>query len=376
LLKNSLTYCRNIIHVLTKPQTPPDLIFFVTSRCNARCDFCHYISQIDDPGRKKKELTLDEIKKIARQYGRVSKLSLCGGEPFLRNDIASIIKTFVDECDTRIVDIPTNGFFTDSILSQTAEILEANPFLALEIQMSIDGPKEIHDKVRKIDGIFDRCMQTINKLHQLREQYKNLRLKMNVVYQPANRQTTYQLAQDFAQKYSFDRFQITYPHGDKNIQDKMSTLSYEEFYQMSRTILLHMPIRSRLDLHSLLFRSIKIIRDEVLDEIIKKQDMGSVCHAGERILVIDDIGDVYPCEPLWESIGNLREANYNIRDILASPQMKSFCDKHIGVGKCHCTWGCVVLDQIIFNPRYYARILYYLAILLISGGRGLPDIQK
>jgi len=373
LLKDKLVYLRNMLHVMGRPATPPDLIFFITSRCNARCEFCHFISQINDPERKNKELTLDEIRVVAQNYGRVSKLSLCGGEPFLRSDVAEIVQAFVDLCATRIVDIPTNGFYTAAILKQTATILAANPSLALEIQLSIDGPPAVHDRVRKVPGLYERCMQTIGELERLREKHSNLRIKMNVVYQPANRQSTYQLAQDFEKRFAFDRFQITFPHGDAELQTKIADLSYEEFYRMSRRILLHMRQRRRFDLHSLLFRAIKILRDEVLKDILKDTDMGKVCHAGERILVVDDIGEVYPCEPLWESVGNLRQAHYNIKEILNAPAMHIFRQKHLGCGKCHCTWGCVVLDQIIFNPRYYYKILYYMLYLAWGGGKGLNE---
>jgi molybdenum cofactor biosynthesis enzyme MoaA len=119
---------------------PPDLIFFVTSRCNAHCDYCHFIKQIDDKARKAEELTLDEIDKIAKNYGKISKLSLSGGEPFIRKDIAEIVQAFIDHCGVGIVDIPTNGGFTASIIKQAKKILERNPFLVLELQLSIDGP--------------------------------------------------------------------------------------------------------------------------------------------------------------------------------------------------------------------------------------------
>ena len=51
------------------------LIFFVTSRCNARCDFCLYKDQVDNPVAKERELTIPEITQIAKKYGKLHYLA-------------------------------------------------------------------------------------------------------------------------------------------------------------------------------------------------------------------------------------------------------------------------------------------------------------
>ena len=68
----------------TLPQT---LVLFVTSRCNARCDFCLYKDSVDNPTRRSEELTLAEVRRIAEQYGPLHYLAMSGGEPFVRRDI-------------------------------------------------------------------------------------------------------------------------------------------------------------------------------------------------------------------------------------------------------------------------------------------------
>ena len=41
------------------------LIFYVTNRCNFRCDFCFYYAEIEK-GRKPNELTIEEIEKLSK----------------------------------------------------------------------------------------------------------------------------------------------------------------------------------------------------------------------------------------------------------------------------------------------------------------------
>ena len=62
---------------------PQTLIFFVTSRCNARCNFCLYWEQINDPSPRSAELRVDEVERIAAAYGPLEHLALSGGEPFV-----------------------------------------------------------------------------------------------------------------------------------------------------------------------------------------------------------------------------------------------------------------------------------------------------
>ena len=85
---------------------PQTLIFFVTSRCNARCDFCLYFDQVSNPVAKEKELSISEIEKISRNYGPLNSLALSGGETCVRRDMSQICSAFVRNCKTSVIDIP------------------------------------------------------------------------------------------------------------------------------------------------------------------------------------------------------------------------------------------------------------------------------
>ena len=46
------------------------------------------------------------------------------------------------------------------------------------------------------------------------------------------------------------------------------------------------------------------------------------CRCGQKLAVIYDNGDVFPCELLEAKIGNLRDCNYDLQALLASPKAK------------------------------------------------------
>ena len=76
------------------------MIVHVTNACNFRCDHCFV-----DFESKKRDLKLDEYKKLGADSESLLWLDIGGGEPFLRKDLADIICAF----DSKIVHIPTNG---------------------------------------------------------------------------------------------------------------------------------------------------------------------------------------------------------------------------------------------------------------------------
>jgi radical SAM protein with 4Fe4S-binding SPASM domain len=218
-------------------------------------------------------------------------------------------------------------------------------------------------------------MQTYELLVQLREQYHNLRIKFNFVYQESNEDNIIDMTKEYDKNYTFDRFQLVYPHGPDFIKKKVDKLAYDKFYRLSVEMQKHMRFVRRSDIHSLVFRAIRFPRDEVMHKAVEEGDMGRRCHAGKRIVVLDDIGNVYPCEPLWHPVGNVRKTNYCIRAILNSKEMQEFKKKYLGPNKCNCTWGCTVLDSIIFNPIYYPKILYYMGYLTFFGGKGIQKSE-
>ena len=79
-----------LLFLTQKKYLPQTLIFFVTLRCNAGCEFCLYRSQMRNPTAAADELSVKEVEAIARKYKKLHYLALLGGEPFIRKDIDGI----------------------------------------------------------------------------------------------------------------------------------------------------------------------------------------------------------------------------------------------------------------------------------------------
>src|SRR5437870_3848864 len=118
-----------------KLQKPVHATIFVTNICNARCPWCCYAENINV---KVDEMGLEEYRKITPQLGKLVMLEVTGGEPFLRNDLASIIECFMSNCRPGLVLIPTNGIATAKIVGRAREILSLG-LPCVSINISIDA---------------------------------------------------------------------------------------------------------------------------------------------------------------------------------------------------------------------------------------------
>ncbi|HEX20557.1 MAG TPA: hypothetical protein ENG78_07050, partial [Acidiferrobacteraceae bacterium] len=79
------------------------------------------------------------------------------------------------------------------------------------------------------------------------------------------------------------------------------------------------------------------------------------CYAGRLNLVLTESGDVYPCEILSTSFGNIREYDYDLKKIVHSELARSILAS-IEKNLCYCTHECNFITNILFNPRLYPSL--------------------
>ena len=120
----------------------------VTHRCNLRCVFCGIpVNAADD------ELTPSEITTLMDRFHAMGAVSwgFTGGEPLLKEGIDEIIR-HGDRLGL-LMNMVTNGL----LIPQHLDALELLHFIVV----SIDGPEEVHERMRAAKGIFQKSMRGI-----------------------------------------------------------------------------------------------------------------------------------------------------------------------------------------------------------------------
>lgn len=349
-------YVEFLPRIVKRSGMPVYLLLYVTGRCNLKCEHCFYWKELN---KKKDELSLEEIKKISRSMGPLLWLALTGGEPFLRKDLAEIVRVFVENNRVRHVSIPTNGVFTDWIIEQTAKMTKENPQTTFSVTVSCDGLEEMHDKIRGMKGGYNKMIRTVVELKRLKKKRKNLGVGMVVTFTRTNQKKFRQIYEHLRDKVKPDEIFINLVRGEprKPGTAKVDMRLYQEVVEQKMR-----DVKSgRLPYYGFgLMGKVAAARDGVMHKKIVDYKQGRdkylACLAGRLAVVMSEEGVVYPCELLDKQLGNIRDYDYDFKKLWEDKRAREVRE-WIWKTKCSCTHECFLTTNILFSPKMYPKLL-------------------
>ena len=285
-------------------------------------------------------------------------LSLTGGEPFLRDDLPDIVSIFYKNTKAKYITIPTNGLETAKILQLTEEILSLVPKSYLAIYVSLDGFEQTHDRIRNYPGSFQNALNTIRGLKKFKKKFNNLGISTLTTFLSLNQEELkdfFCFIQDYIHP---DNMAINLVRG--NLKDerlkKFQMKYYRDVIQAKRQAITN----EKIPYYDFKFGRLPLTKDIVMYDLVEKtfreNRFQSLCYAGSLSALMSVTGEVFPCDLLNESMGNIREYHYNFRQLWMSQRANELRSK-IKKGKCFCTWECGLSTNILFNIKYYPRLL-------------------
>lgn len=157
-------------------------LLHVTNRCNLSCKTCRVPSKskhlVDPP----KSFLIDAIDQLSLM--NASKVIFTGGEPFLRDDIMSLIS--YASMRSLTTKIQTNGSLADESTIKTLSSFAQNT-----IGLSIDGYKKTHDKIRGMPRLYNHVIELARASKKF-----NLRVEVEYVVSKLNIEDFYMVAND------------------------------------------------------------------------------------------------------------------------------------------------------------------------------------
>ena len=167
-------------------KAPIAVVWEITNNCNYRCPHCRAYMDVTKDDEVVEERVIQQL--ISNE---VMSVNISGGEPLLNPRILNIIKAFSDE--NIDVGISSNGWLYPKMAEKLKKA--GQTFL----QVSVDGPKEIHDAFRGVNGAFENATKSLVIAKEL-----GIRTQMNVTITSKNISTLdYNL--ELAQKLGIDR---------------------------------------------------------------------------------------------------------------------------------------------------------------------------
>ncbi|HEY1352645.1 MAG TPA: radical SAM protein [Ktedonobacteraceae bacterium] len=319
-------------YVLGKPLALPlNLTVSVSYRCNSRCKTCNVWQRPND------DFTLKEYEKTFASLGHAAYwLTFSGGEPTLRRDLPEIVESAYRNCRPGIINIPTNGIQDKIIPARIERVLQVAPTSEVIVNLSLDGMSEKHDTVRGVRGNFARAMRTYAGLKALKQRYTQLTLGIHTVISHFNIEELDAISAFVRDELRPDSFisEIAEERVELDTVGMGITPSIESYRPAIE--------RLQADMHQTEVRGVSRItrafRDRYYDlvkrTLIEKRQI-IPCMAGVASAQIAPNGDVWSCCIRAESMGNLRQHNYDFRTVWCSARADQL-RRSIKAGECYC----------------------------------------
>lgn len=245
----------------------------LTEKCNLRCKHC-YMEE------KKNKFNISNLNKVLDELKEIGAITITysGGEIFTREDIFEIIDLTLDK--GFIVNIITNCTLIDDEIIQKIKDRQIT-----QIQSSIYGCNRItHDNITRVIGSYDKAIYAFKKIGE-----QDKRCVVNYVVFEENAKEI-KKTKDFLESINCELH-----------------LDYKIFPTREGN---RSPLKLGVKSETLkgLFR-----------EGILERPYDSNCGAGREVIVIKSDGEVYPCEYINFSFGNI--ANSTIKEIWSNIKM-------------------------------------------------------
>jgi len=373
---------------------PIQLTFFLTRRCNARCPYCFYLENKDDNNNddenininninninandinvnnisdknnkqksnkkqfKTEELSLQEIQRISKSLGKLLWLAFSGGEIYLRKDLVEISQLFYQQNKPVIMLYPTNGLMPELIKQRTEQILMQCPNSVIAVKLSIDELDEAHDRLRNTPHSFSKTLATYFQLAPLLARYPNFELGVNTVFCSEN-QNNMDAIIDFVSTLEYvQTHTISMVRGNLN-HDHYKRVDYEKYTHAVERLAKNIKQTKSGTYH---FKGAKlkaaqdVLQHKLIHRTLTEQRRQIPCYAGRTNLVLSETGEVYPCEMLTESFGNVRDHDYDLRKVIQTEEARENIAS-IKSGQCFCSHECYFMTNILLNPAMYPAL--------------------
>jgi MoaA/NifB/PqqE/SkfB family radical SAM enzyme len=353
---------------------PVNITVSVSYRCNSRCKTCNVWLLPND------DLTVDEWDRVFESMGTAPYwFTFSGGEPTLRKDLPEMVESAYRHCKPGIINIPTNGIQDRVIPARIEKILEATPKSEVIINLSIDGVGLQHNEIRGVRNNWSRAMSTYAQLKELQKRYSNLTLGVHTVISTFNVETFPELCEYVQRELKPDSY-ITEIAEERVELDTVGlgiTPTAERY-----TVAIDALVESLRDKEftgvAAVTQAFRLRYYELVKRTLREQRQVIPCMAGVASAQIAPNGDVWTCCIRAQSMGNLREHDYDFGSVWRTGKADAL-RRSIKAGECYCPLANAAYTNMLTHTPTVMKVTADVArsrvASLVPGDRAEAGIQ-
>lgn len=346
------------VNIQFKKSNPVSLVHFITNRCNARCSFCFI--DFDNPETFANELSTEEIDTLTKNLGKnLQNVNITGGEPFARKDLIEIVDSYYVNTNIRSVFMTSNGSLPDR-LEKLCEFKKAkHSGRQLLLQISIDGLPKDHDRIRKIEGLFDKAIQSY---HIAKSNGPDIQASVAMTVSHENHAQCEDIYYYLTREMGVTNvaLNIVRDEGVYKIPTKEKQAILNSYVNLTSIIendkkqgVIEGWDKTTIQ-GKLMNKKNKMWR-EILTDIYMEPRYIAPCMAGSIFGIVEANGEVRPCEILDKPLGNVRDFDLNFMSLWQSQKAKE-TKKWIKETKCNCHYDCAWSFNILANKKYQLEL--------------------
>ena len=341
------------------PGLPVNLTVSVTFACPSRCLTCGIWQK---PVRN---LTLDEYARVFPSFERVPIwVTISGGDQFLRADLAEIVALIRKEIDPKIINIPMNGVVTGRIFSLLPRIAEASKGSELVLNLSVDEVGEAHDRIRGVPGNFAKLVDVAKLIRELKQTHRHIVLGVHSVISTANVERIPDIERELRHIFVPDSYitEVAERRVELRTMERDITPSAES-YRRAVTHLRKSIAQNRSA--KPVTRLVEAFRYEYYNlaaRVLEERRQVIDCYAGLASAHLAADGHVWGCCVRAESLGNIRDHDYDFRVVWRSARADAF-RASVKNKECACPLANASYTNMLLAPTSLVRVARNLAVL-------------
>ena len=333
---------------------PVNITVSVSYRCNSRCKTCNVWLLPND------DLTLPEWDRVFESLGKTPYwFTFSGGEPTLRKDLPDMVASAYRHCRPGIINIPTNGIQDKVIPGRIERVLQAAPGSEVIINLSLDGVGLKHNEIRGVWNNWSRAMSTYASFKELKKRYKNLTLGVHTVISNFNVDSFPELVEYVQGELKPDSF-ITEIAEERVELDTvgLGITPTAERYTVAIDTLLESMRDKKLTGIAEVAQAFRLQYYELVKRTLREQRQVIPCMAGVASAQIAPNGDVWTCCIRAQSMGNLRQHNYDFGTVWRTGKADEL-RRSIKAGECYCP---------LANAAYTNMLIHEPTVMKVAAG--------
>jgi len=344
---------------------PLNLTLSPSPKCNSRCLTCNIWMK------RENELTLQEWDKVLGSLGHTPYwFTISGGEPLMYPHVVELVQSVYKHCQPGVINIPTNGILP-TIPENVERIARSCPRSQVIINLSLDGVGERHDVIRGVPGNFEKFEYCLEQLLSLRRQLNNLAIGIHSVVSVFNVEHLDEIIA-YADRSGADQFitEIAEPRVELDTVGLPITPGAESYAKAIDRLIAYVESKQFRGM-ARITEALRVEYYQLVKRILEEQDQVIACYAGWVSAHIYADGTVWPCCVRGDNLGNLRDHNYDFKEIWFGERIQEV-RRSIAARECHCPLANASYTSMLHDIATLSRLVAKVLRQRI-GGRHAPS---